>query len=717
MTQQASHFLLHGSHSTLLIAAAVNERPSVIYYGARLNETVTAEEILRLRRRQGSVGTTADEIPASLSCEVGLGLPGPSGLELHRHGADWAPSFFVQRVRVTEDKERLIIEAEDRAKTLRLTYHFTLRYDQNVLRLTTTLQNLSKEEVTLNWLSPICCPLPPNMTEVLGFSGRWAAEFQMEHHTLPSGTYMIENHRGRTSHDRFPGLVVSEATTTEARGTCIGAHFGWSGNHRMRIDTLADGRRFLQAGELFRPGEMILAGNETYETPPLFLCHASDGFTAMSQDYHQYFHETLRDNRVVNKPRPVHYNTWEAIYFDHTPEKVMQLANAAAALGTERFVLDDGWMKGRRHDRAGLGDWVVDPAIYPDGLGPVIDHVHAKGMEFGLWVEPEMINEDSDLFRAHPDWVLSGAGEPQINFRHQLVLDLTRPEVCESIFEQIDALLTEYDITYLKWDMNRDLNHPGGANDRAVTSAQNRAVYSLIQRLRDRHRQVEIETCSSGGARADYGILAHTDRIWTSDSNDALDRQLIQRGASYFFPLSIMGAHVGPRDCHITGRHLSMGLRAATAMFGHMGVEANLLEMSDTDRAELADAIALYKMHRALLHSGRFVRLDGPAYQNAVGVVAEDQSEALFSWAQLATNRDILPGTLYFTGLASEKTYNLKAIWPGNIKTPFPHRLEGDELLTTGYTAKGDVLMKAGLQLPLLFPETAIVFYLKEVTS
>jgi alpha-galactosidase len=232
----------------------------------------------------------------------------------------------------------------------------------------------------------------------------------------------------------------------------------------------------------------------------------------------------------------------------------------------------------------------------------------------------------------------------------------------------------------------------------------------LIDRLRNKHANVEIESCSSGGARADYGVLERADRIWTSDSNDALDRQMIQRGASFFFPLSVIGAHVGPRECHITGRVLSMGLRAGTAMFGHMGVEANLLAMSDEDRADLKDAFALYKKHRALIHDGTFMRLDGPPYQNSVGVASKDRRNALFSYAMTGSTPEILPDVFYFAGLDPDLRYSLRVVWPTRIVTPPPHRLETSGLLTEGYEATGDMLMNVGLQLPLLHPDTCLVF-------
>eukprot|EP00903_Cladosiphon_okamuranus_P002613 g2611.t1 len=337
------------------------------------------------------------------------------------------------------------------------------------------------------------------------------------------------------------------------------------------------------------------------------------------------------DGRIDRKKRPIHYNTWEAVYFDHDHETLFNLANKAAEVGAERFILDDGWFGSRRNDKAGLGDWWPSKDVYPDGLGPLIKHVTDLGMEFGLWFEPEMVNPDSELYREHPDWILHAEGVEQVPFRSQFVLDLTRPEVSDYLFDHMHKLLSEHEISYVKWDMNRDVHHPG-SRGRPAIHQQTRALYALIERLREAHPDLEIESCSSGGARADYGILRRTDRIWTSDSNDALDRQRIQRGASHFFPLEIMGAHVGPETCHITGRRLSMEMRVATALFGHMGMELNLLEEAPANLEVLKAGLALHKQHRDLIHSGDFHRLDTPDHVNAIGVVAKDRSEALFSW-------------------------------------------------------------------------------------
>jgi alpha-galactosidase len=327
-----------------------------------------------------------------------------------------------------------------------------------------------------------------------------------------------------------------------------------------------------------------------------------------------------------------------------------------------------------------------------------------------------MVNPDSDLYRTHPDWVLEIEGIAQIPYRDQYVLDIARTEVSQYLFDAIAAILRTYDISYIKWDMNRDLNHPGGAHGHARAVVQVTALYALIDRIRASFPGVEIETCSSGGGRPDLGILAHTDRIWTSDTNDAIDRQKIQRGASYFLPLDVLGTHVGPGHCHQTGRQLSMAMRAGTALFGHMGMELNLLNAPDADLAVLKDAIALHKQYRPLLHCGDFYRLDGPEYINAVGVIAHDKSEALFSVAMLTGHATTLPCRLRLAGLSPNLRYALKLVWPINWHPKNPPEAHDVPDLSLGIEMKGDILMKVGIQLPTTQPETILLFHLIAVT-
>lgn len=693
-------YRLDGANITLVVEIVAHV-PAVRYWGPRLPDALDPAELSALAARAESNASPAVEAPLALTPQAGHGFPGRPGVAAHRDGRDWAS--FARLVEVRPEADRLVFESRDDAHGIALVHE--LRVAGDVLIATTELTNIGGQPLQVIHLAAPILPLPGFVRRVVGFEGRWAGEFQLRPVNLGMGTWLRENRRGRTSHDAFPGLFATERDSNETSGLAYGFHLGWSGNHRLSVETLADGRRAVAMEALYLPGEIALKPGESLVTPPVYATVSDSGLGAVSRQFHAYLRARPEHRRLRTKPRPVHYNSWEAVYFEHDPATLMALADRAAAVGVERFVLDDGWFRGRRNDRAGLGDWAVDTEVYPDGLAPLIDRVHALGMEFGLWVEPEMVNADSDLFRAHPDWVFATPPAPQVPFRNQMVLDFGRAEVREHLYRDVAALLEQYPISYLKWDMNRDISQPGGADGRAGATAHVAGLYTVLDRLRAAFPQVEIESCASGGGRADFGVLARTDRIWTSDSNDALDRLAIQRGCSHFLPAELMGAHVGPTRCHITGRRLSMPLRVATALFGHMGIEADLRELDPEETADLAAGVALHKAHRALIHGGRLHRIDAEEGVNAFAIVADDGSEALLSYTRLTEPRGYFPEPLRVTGLDPAADYQLQMVWPPRLNADWP--------LRDGGRFRGAALMQAGFQPPRLKPGTAMILHLQ----
>jgi len=705
--------ILKTSETELILDAQVGVRPHIVYWGPTLSNT-SPEELALLSVRQWAHGGAAIDVSTSFSNELGAGVPGSPGFVAHRNSTDWAAIFKVSNVS-QHCEDSAIITCDDPNTQIRAQYDIRINPVSHVLSATTSITNLGKAPVTVDWCAALCLPLERRLTKLMAFTGRWAMEFQTQNIEAFRGSYLRENKSGRTSHDNFPGLIAMTEFTSEKSGTAVGFHLGWSGNNRVRADRHSDGRAFVQMGELFYPGEMEIGANETYTTPTIFAARSDEGLNRLSQQFHTHLNKSVLDGRIQKKPRPVHYNTWEAVYFDHSEERLMALAEKAAWVGAERFVLDDGWFGARRNDRAGLGDWWVSTDVYPNGLGPLATKVRSLGMEFGIWFEPEMVNPDSDLYRAHSDWILEAQGVEQVPFRDQYTLDLTRTEVSDYLFEKISKIVTEYKVAYIKWDMNREIHHPASAG-RGVIHQQTKAVYALMKRLRDTHSDLEIETCSSGGGRTDYGVLRYADRIWLSDSNDALDRQQIQRGASYFFPLQVLGSHVGPKHCHITQRILSIEFRAATALLGHMGLELNLHEESDDDLETLRQAVSLYKNYRALIHDGDFVRLDSSDYLNMVGVIAKDRTEAIFSCAKTTGHSTTLPGRFRFAGLDMSKRYLVKIIWPTRyFSVTSPSIVEVADLLGSGSTFSGEALLVHGFQLPLMYPESCIVYHFQAV--
>jgi alpha-galactosidase len=399
-------------------------------------------------------------------------------------------------------------------------------------------------------------------------------------------------------------------------------------------------------------------------------------------------------------------NSWEACYFRHDESRILDLARAAAAIGAERFILDDGWFLGRNHDRAGLGDWVADPAKYPDGLKPLAQGVNALGLEFGLWVEPEMVNPDSDLYRTHPDWALHVPGAPQPTARNQLVLNLSLPEVEDYLFAALDTLLSDVPIAYLKWDHNRDLAPAGGLG-------QVQGLYRLLARLRAAHPDVEIESCAGGGGRIDAGIAAFTHRFWTSDNLDAVSRATIQRGFQAFFPPELMGAHVGASPAHATGRRHTLGFRAGVALPGHFGVELDPDKLPETERAELAGWIAFHKQWRHLLHLQTLLMGEGP--DGLLWQASGDGNGWVLFVTRIAPPQDRRPQPLTLPFLAGAGPVHARILARAGT---LPHKGFGEpELLAAlsgdGVTFPANWLAHAGLPLPPLLAESVAVFHLK----
>lgn len=703
-----AHVRLDGPAVTLILRFDQGV-PSVLWWGPRLDTAATAGQLAALHARAEANASPAVEPVVALTPLSGQGGPGRPGLLATRAGGrGWAALPRV--VAVDAHAHSVAVTSRDPTHGVALVHR--LRLSGDVLVATTTLVNEGDTPLDVAQLGAPVLPLPAYLTDIIGFEGRWAGEFAMVRRPRQMGQWVRENRRGRTSHDAFSGLIACEGDTGEQRGLAFGFHLGWSGNHRITVETLADGRASVAMEPLYLPGEITLAPGDELVTPALYASVTDNGLSALSQAFHAHVRARPEHARLRRAARRVHYNSWEAVYFDHDPAVLADMASRAAALGVERFVLDDGWFKGRRHDRAGLGDWVVDPSVWPEGLGPLVDHVRQLGMEFGLWVEPEMVNPDSDLYRAHPDWVLATPPAPQLGFRHQLVLDFGRAEVRDHLLNRIAALLEAHPITYLKWDMNRDISHPGtdwqgGQPARPGAVAHVHGLYAMLDQLRHAYPDVEIESCASGGGRADYGILSRTDRIWTSDSNDALDRLSIQRGFSYFFPPEVMGAHVGPATCHITGRQLPMALRVATAMFGHMGLELDLRDLGPADADELAAGIALHKAHRALIHGGDLVRLHSGPGSDAFIVVAPDRRAALLSWTAITSPRGYFEPPVRLAGLSPEAHYRVEPVWP--------RAMAGASPMAAGGQFSGDALMRAGFQPPRVNPGTALVLHLVQV--
>lgn len=583
-----------------------------------------------------------------------------------------------------------------------------------VLHVAVEIRNISAQRTIDVRAARALLPLPARVEEVLDFSGRWTNERRPQRSVILDGTRTRSSRRGRPGHD---ASFLTMAGTNGFRfraGEIWATHLAWSGNQEALVERLPEGagvhRSVLGGGELIDTGEVRLGPDETYRSPEALFVWSDEGIDGVTARLHTSIRSRPTHPR---SPRPLILNTWEAVYFDHDLETLTALAVSAADVGVERFVLDDGWFRARRDDDAGLGDWYVDSDIWPAGLRPLSDKVHELGMQFGLWFEPEMVNPDSDLARAHPDWLLGES--PLLESRHQFVLDFSREEVTSYILERLDEVITHAAVDFVKWDHNRDLHAAlGGGGGRRVR-AHTQGVYRVLDEIRRRHPALEIESCASGGGRADLGILARTDRVWASDCNDPVERQSIQRWTQTLLPPELIGSHVGPAESHTTKRHASFSFRAVTALFGHAGIEWDLGTATEEERDGLVAWASLYKELRDLLHSGVTVR--GDAIDEGAllhGVVSQDRREAVFAWVRTETSGTAHTPRVQIPGLDARVVYRVRV--REDVGGASRHQVEdpawlrsGDDLVCTG------AVLEQGLPLPVLNPGQAMLVHVTAV--
>ncbi|MFD1342174.1 alpha-galactosidase [Litorisediminicola beolgyonensis] len=680
-------YRLDDTRQTLILASRGGRLPEVIYWGPPVASGLEAE-IARASLRDVTGGMLDQHPDLSICPEESQSFPGQPGLMARSlGGAPLRPAFRLIEARC--DGTRLEIAARDEA--LGLSYSAELALDPDTGMLTARAALGADAPILVDWLAAPVLPASDACAEMIDFAGRWCGEMRPVTTPWSAGIRLRESRTGRTGHEHLPLLYLPERGTTNTGGTATALHYGWSGGHRMVAEELPDGRRQVQFGNAM--GSETAPGTR-FETATLYACRSETGLNGCAATFQRHLRDRIITWPKPDAPRPVHYNCWEAIYFDHSLPALKEIATRAAALGAERFVLDDGWFGTRDDDRQALGDWVVDARKYPDGLGPLIDHVHAEGMSFGIWFEPEMVNPESDTFRAHPDWAL-GPAEQTLG-RQQMVLDLSNPEVTDYLYDRIAAVLSAHEIDYIKWDHNRVLPAPD--------AAQTRGIYALLARLRADFPQVEIESCASGGGRIDFGILEQCQRVWLSDSNDALERIRIQHDAALLLPLVVTGSHVGPRTCHSSGRVLPMITRAWTAAQRHIGFEMDPRELTEDEAATLTEVTAWWKANRDWRARADILRLDSadPSV-TAEEQLAEDGSRFVVFAARTATSDQISPRPLRLTGLDPDARYRIRRL--DTTDTP-PGLSRGEVALAQGpLELDGAYLMAQGVTLPWSFPD------------
>ena len=676
---------------TLVLSSIDDRLPSVIYWGKRLPDNENLRSLSESVIKDWS-DNLLDKVPEmSILPEQSANFSGQLGCKMRSLDGNLLSSQFVYS---SSDNKKNSLRLIYRDPTLELTYTATMIAFEasNMFSLLARID--SNNSIFMDWLSAPVLPAPQNSNEMIDYGGQWCGEFQSQTNRWTMGARLRESRTGTTGHANFPGLLIPTIGSSENSGSCYGFHYGWSGGHRMIAEQLQDGRRQIQFGNTERSE---LVSGKSFETAQLFACHSSQGLGGVGRSFRDHASLSIIKIPDGKNHRPVHYNCWEAVYFDHDVNQLKEIASQAAEIGAERFVLDDGWFKGRNNDKSSLGDWQVDEKKYPKGLHPLISHIHSLGMSFGLWFEPEMVSPDSDLYRLHPDWIMGH--KDQALGRNQLVLDISLIEVQAYLFEQISALLSEYPIEYIKWDHNRVLPYPD--------AGQTRSLYTLLKRIRDAYPSLEIESCSSGGGRIDFGILQHTQRVWLSDSNDAVERLRMQNEAILWLPTYITGSHVGPKVCHTSGRELPIAFRAWVAAQRHMGFEMDPRELSPSDKTKLKNITSWWKENRQWMKDASILRL--PCIDKSI--IAEiqintDADHFVVFAGQNSTSDFSSPVPLVLAGLDPECMYNIflrnkdEVNSLGNSESGISQKT----LELSGY-----FLMNHGLRLPKAFPASMFV--------
>ena len=669
--------------------------PAIVHWGGDLGE-LTGSDVATMARGgvHPIVANIVDEpVRVGLLPEHHTGWVGRPGISGSRSGQDWSPMFTTTGLRVngvavgagaeqpsllTLGPASLEITAVDDVAGLGLLIRIELTTG-GLLRSQASLTNTGEDGYQLDDLV-LAYPVPPVARELLDLAGHWGRERVPQRRGFTTGVHLREGRKGRTGADAATVLHAGVPGFGFGSGETWGVHVGWSGNHTHYAERAFTGEQLLGGGELLLPGEIVLRSGESYTSPWLYGSYG-DGLDEVARRFHRWLRSRPQH---PSAERPMTLNVWEAVYFDHELQPLLDLADAAAAIGVERYVLDDGWFGSRRNDYSGLGDWTVSKDVWPEGLHPLINHVTGLGMQFGLWFEPEMINLDSDVARAHPDWVMATGERTPVPSRHQQVINLGIGECYAYIRDAILAMLAEYDISYIKWDHNRDLIDAGTSPaGRPGVHSQTDAVYRLMDELRAAHPGLEIESCSSGGSRVDLGILQRTDRVWVSDCIDPHERQQMLRWTQQLIPPELMGSHIASGTSHTTGRTHELNFRAATAVFGHLGIEWDLRKASDAELEELREWIAFYKANRGLLLGGDLVRVDFPdPALNAFGVVAADKSRAIYSFTAMDAYDTVLMGRLRFPGLDPSRRYRVQPAMvgrpPSGLRPPLWWGVERD---------------------------------------
>ena len=703
--EKTREFHLYNQEISYIIKILDNDQPGQLYYGKRLTHREDFSHLFEYAMRD--VSPYAFEGNSTFSLEnikqeyptFGCGDMRFPAYEIERENGSHVVEFVYKEHKIYNGKPKLeglpatYVESDDEAQTLELVLEdtsintrivllYTIYEAFPVIARSVRFECDSDEKITLLSAMSACVDLPDKDYEMIDLAGVWARERHVRRHKLDYGIQSIYSMRGCSSYQFNPFLALARENADEFQGQVYGFSLVYSGNFlaQTEVDNY-DTARVLMG---IHPNgfKWTLGKGESFQTPEMVMVYSEAGLNGMSQTFHKLYRTRLARGTWRDKVRPILINSWEAFYFDFDAPKLLGLADAAADLGMELFVLDDGWFGKRDDSTSSLGDWYPNEEKLKGTLKELAEKINAKGLKFGLWIEPEMTNKDSDLYRAHPDWLLAEQGKRICHSRNQYVLDFSKKEVREYIGDMLENLLAEVPVSYIKWDMNRTFSEVfSNGNDREyqgkVCHKYILGVYELYERLTSRFPHVLFESCASGGARFDPGMLYYAPQGWTSDDTDAIERLKIQYGTSMVYPVSCMGSHVSASPNHQTNRVTPLETRADVAYFGTFGYELDLLKLGEEDKAEIRRQIAFMKEKRDLIQKGTFYRLKSPFEGNETAwmIVSEDQKKALVGYYRVMQPVNVGFKRLKLKGLKEDICYKVSG---------YAYDCYGDELMQVG---------------------------------
>ena len=682
-------FHLFNASVSYIFTILENGTPGSLYYGARLTDKDDYSELLEMKRRANAPCTYEGNLLFSLEhLKQEYPLYGHGDLRYPacsmrrengshifefryishviysgKHGINGLPAIWCS---TTDEMESLEVELEDANSGTRLTLYYTICSDLPVIARHTRITQAGASAVTIERVMSCNVDLIDDAWEMVQLNGAWSRERHVTTMPLRPGIQSVYSMRGHSSAQFNPFLALKRKECTETQGECMGFTLLYSGSFLAGVEVDNYHISRVQIGIHPDCFEWTLQQGESFETPEAVYVYSEDGLNGMSQAFHTLFNRHLVRGKYRMKERPILINNWEATYFDFDEEKIVRIAETAAQAGIELFVLDDGWFGNRNDDHRGLGDWYVNLQKLPHGISGLSQRIHSLGMQFGLWIEPEMVNRDSNLYRTHPEWVMVDPDYVPCHGRNQYVLDFSRKEVVDYIFRCLDQVLDGADVNYIKWDMNRTMSEVYSRSHSSLQQGRVMheyilGVYDLYERLIQKYPEILFESCASGGGRFDAGMLYYAPQAWTSDNSDAVERLKIQYGTSYVYPPSCMGAHVSAVPNHQVFRNTPLNTRANTAFYGAFGYELDLSKLTEDELEQVRQQVTFMKKYRSVFQYGTFYRLSSPFESNETVwmSVSQDQKTAIVGYYRVLNEVNVGYRRIRLKGLNPDEQYRI----------------------------------------------------------